>query len=169
MGEHKVGYTAVGVGVDFGVEEAVERHGEGDEVLLVTITTGKREGEIETHATLNILFVGGGIGGGVEGAGEGLVVENTHLKCFAVFAKDKTCTGLEVVAANGHVEGLEAEFLTLVVDTGIETDIGGHTGSVEANAEVAELLKGIAKGAMVRTIDVVRHFEALLGNADGED
>ena len=126
MGEHKVGDAAVGVGVDGGVEEAVEGHGEGDEVLLVAVAVGEGEGEVKSPAALDVVFVDFASSRRVDGAGEGLVVEDTYLEGSAVFAEDEAGTGLEVVATEGHVEGLEAEFLALVVDAGVHADVGGH-------------------------------------------
>lgn len=48
VGEHEVGNAAVGFGVELGVEEAVEGHGEGDEVLLGAVAVGEGECEIES-------------------------------------------------------------------------------------------------------------------------
>ena len=171
-GEHDVADAAVEAFEETAtvvlVEEVVEGHGEGNHALVFVVAVGEGEGEVEAPAALDHGFVEGAPAVPAAGAAEGMVVEDTRLEGLAVFAEDDAGAGLEVVATQVGFVIFEAEFLALVVGTGIEAHEGGHAGGIKADAAVSEVLKGVAERTVVRTVDIVGVGVTLLGDADGE-
>ena len=83
--------------------------------------------------------------------------------------KNQASTRLEVKTAKVRVSLLKDYLLTLEIGSYVCTNRRGLAGNVKADTPVADVLDGVAKGTMVRAVDIVDTFlKALLAHAYGE-